>query len=159
MLAIRLAGGDSAMYAVSGIDQVVFEGDSLFVLGADGSDSYALTSIVRIEFRWDSSGATDPEEAAHLLKVMRLFQNRPNPFTPATRIGFELAQAGRVELGIHSVDGRLIRVLVDEERPAGFHEVIWDGRDNEGKKVAGGVYFYTLAGPGNADSRRMILLP
>jgi len=159
MLAIRQIDGESAIYSVSEIDQVVFEGDSLFVLGADGSDSYALTSIARIEFLWDSSGATDPEEAAHLLKAMRLFQNRPNPFTPATRIGFELAQAGRVELGIHSVDGRLIRVLVDEERAAGFHEVTWDGRDNEGKKVAGGVYFYMLAGPGKADSRRMILLP
>jgi hypothetical protein len=159
MLAIRQTGGESAIYAVSRIDQVVFEGDLLFVVGANGSESYPLASITRIEFLWGFSDVTDPEDAAHLLKAMRLFQNHPNPFTPSTRIGFELAQAGRVRLGIYSVDGRLIRTLVDEERAAGSHEVIWDGRDAEGQNVAGGVYFYKLAAPGIAESRRMILLP
>ncbi len=159
MLAIRQAGGESAIYPVSDIDQVVFEGDSLFVLGADGSDSYALVSIARIEFLWGFSGVTNPKDAAGLLKAMRLFQNRPNPFTPETRIAFELAQAGRVELAIYSVDGRLIRALVEEERAAGSHEVTWDGRDAQGQRMAGGVYFYKLAAPGIAESRRMILLP
>ena len=159
MLAVRLLDGGDAVYAVSEIDQVVFEGDSLLVLRPGASETYALSSIEKIEFLWGFSDVTDPEEAAHLLKAMRLFQNRPNPFTPATRIGFELAEAGRVELGIYSVDGRLIRTLVDEERLAGSHEVAWDGCDAEGKKVAGGVYFYKLAGPGTIESRRMILLP
>jgi len=159
MLALRQFDGEDAIYAVSEIDQVVFEGDSLLVLRPGASEGYALASITRIEFLWGFSDVTDPEDAAHLLKAMRLFQNKPNPFTPVTRIGFELAQAGRVELGIYSVDGRLVRTLVDEERLAGSHEVIWDGRDAEGKKVAGGVYFYKLAAPGIAESRRMILLP
>ena len=159
MLAIRQVDGRDAIYAVSEIDQVVFEGDTLLVLRPGASESYALASTEKIEFLWGFSGVTDPEDAAHLLKALRLFQNKPNPFTPDTRIGFELAQAGRVELGIYSVDGRLIRTLVDEERLAGSHEVTWDGRDAEGKKVTGGVYFYKLAAPGIAESRRMILLP
>ncbi len=158
LLAIRMAGGEDAIYAVSGIDQVAFEGDSLLVHQADGADSYALASIIRIEFVWDVSGIQTPEDAAGLLKAMRLFQNRPNPFAPATRICFELAEVGRVELGIYSVDGRLIRTLVDEERLAGGHEVTWDGCDAEGKKMPGGVYFYKLTAPGIAESRRMILL-
>ena len=159
MLAIRQFGGEDAIYAVSEIDQVVLESDSLIVLRPGTSESYALASIKKIEFLWGFSGVADPEEAAHLLRAMRLFQNRPNPFTPATRIGFELAQAGRVELGIYSVDGRLIRTLVDEERLAGSHEVTWDGCDAKGERMAGGVYFYKLAAPGIAESRRMILLP
>ena len=159
MLAIRQIGGESAIYAVSEIDRVVFEGDSLLVLRAEGPDSHALASIARIEFLWGISGIADPEDAANLLKAMRLFQNRPNPFTPVTQIGFELAEAGRVELGIYSVDGRLIRTLLDEERVAGSHEATWDGRDAEGQKVAGGVYLYKLAAPGIVESRRMILLP
>ena len=159
-LAIRQVDGEGVIYALSDIDQIAFEGDSLFVWSAAGLGRYALGSLIRIEFLWDPSlDVTDPEEAAHFLKAMRLFQNRPNPFTPVTRIGFELAQAGRVELGIHTVDGRLIRTLLDEERQVGAHEVTWDGRDAEGKKVAGGVYFYKLAAPGVAESRRMILLP
>jgi hypothetical protein len=159
MLAIRQADGRDAVYAVSEIEQVFFEGDTLLVLRPGASESYGLASIEKIEFLWGFSGVTDPEDAAGLLNAMRLFQNRPNPFTPATRIGFELAEAGRVELGIYSVDGRLIRTLIGEERAAGPHEVIWDGRDAEGQKVAGGVYFYKLAAPGIAESRRMILLP
>ena len=159
MLTIRQVDGISASYAVSEIDQAVFEGDSLLVLSTDGVNGYALVSIARIEFLWGFSGVTEPEDAAGLLKAMRLFQNRPNPFTPVTRIGFELAQAGRVALGVYSVDGRLIRTLVEEERAAGSHEVTWDGRDAEGQQVAGGVYFYKLAAPGVAESRRMIVLP
>ncbi len=159
MLAIRQIGGACAIYAVSEIDQVEFGGDSLFVVDADGSDSYALSSVARIEFLWGFSGVTDPEDAAGLLKVMHLFQNRPNPFIPVTRIGFELAQAGRVELGIFSVDGRLVRTLVDEERAVGSHEVIWDGCDAQGQRAAAGAYFYKLAAPGIEESRRMILLP
>ncbi|MBP6875733.1 MAG: T9SS type A sorting domain-containing protein [Candidatus Eisenbacteria bacterium] len=159
MLAVRLLDGGDAIYAVSEIDQVVFEGDSLFVLRASASESYALAAIEKIEFLWSFSSITDPEEAAHVLKAIRLFQNRPNPFTPVTKIGFELAQAGRVELAIYSVDGRLIRTLINEERVAGSHEAIWDGCDAEGKKVASGVYFYKLAAPDIAESRRMILLP
>ncbi|MBP6875730.1 MAG: T9SS type A sorting domain-containing protein [Candidatus Eisenbacteria bacterium] len=159
MLAVRLLDGGDAVYAVSEIDQVVFEGDSLLVQRSGASASYALASIEKIEFLWAFSGVTDPDDAAHLVKAIRLFQNRPNPFTPVTKIGFELAQAGRVELAIYSVDGRLIRTLINEDRQAGSHEAIWDGCDAEGKKVASGVYFYKLAGPDIAESRRMILLP
>ncbi len=159
MVAVRQVDGRDAIYAVGEIDRVLFEGDSLLVLRPGASESYALASIEKIEFLWDFSGVTDPEEAAHLVKAFRLFQNRPNPFTPATKVGFELAQVGRVELAIYSVDGRLIRTLVKEVQEAGPHEVAWDGCDADGQKVAGGVYFYKLAGPGIEESRRMILLP
>ncbi len=159
MLAVRLLDGGDALYAVSEIDRVVFEGDSLLVQRSGASESYALAAIERIEFLWGFSSIDDPDDAAHLVKAFHLFQNRPNPFTPVTKIGFELAQAGRVELAIYSVDGRLIRTLINEDRQAGSHEAIWDGCDPEGKKVASGVYFYKLAAPGIAESRRMILLP
>ena len=106
-----------------------------------------------------SSDTEDPTEGSARISKSGLLQNRPNPFTPVTKIGFELAQAGRVELAIYGVDGRLIRTLINEERLAGSHVVTWDGCDAEGKKLAGGVYFYKLAGPGIEESRRMILLP
>lgn len=159
MLALRQAGGESAIYAVSGIEQIVFDADTLVVLSAGGADRYPAGSITRIEFLWDFSAITNPEDAAGLLKVMRLFQNRPNPFSPETRIAFDLPQTGRVEMGIYTVDGRLIRALVSEELTAGTHEVTWDGRDAGGQKVAGGVYYYSLVAPGVAESRRMILVP
>jgi hypothetical protein len=159
MLAIRQAGGESAVCAVSEIERVVFEGDTLLVLRADGSDSYALASIARIEFLWRFSGVTNPEDAAHLLKALHLFQNQPNPFSPETRIAFDLPKAGQVELVIYGVDGRLIRWLVKDTREAGRHTASWDGRDDAGVKVGSGIYFYQLTAPGVEESRRMILLP
>ena len=101
----------------------------------------------------------DPEKAAALLKTVHLFQNQPNPFSPETRIAFELPQAGKVELGIYSPDGRLVRTLVTGEHAAGRHSIRWDGLNDAGRKVSGGVYFYSLHAPGVEQSRRMILLP
>lgn len=89
----------------------------------------------------------------------KLQKNQPNPFSPETRIVFELPQAGKVELGIYSPDGRLVRALVTGERQAGVQEVRWDGQDDAGRKLPGGVYFYGLRAPGVTESRRMILLP
>ena len=160
MLAIRLTGGESAVYAVAEIDRIAFDGTSALVVEwTGGSQSYPAASIEKIEFLWEFSSTDDPRSAAALVKAMHLFQNQPNPFSPETRITFELPQAGQVELGIYSPDGRLVRTLVTGERPAGRQEVRWDGLDDAGRRAAGGVYFYSLRAPGIADSRRMILLP
>ena len=160
MLAIRLAGGESAVYAVAQIERLEFESDTALVVEwAGASQSYPAASIETIEFLWDFSSVDDPHSAAALVKALHLFQNQPNPFSPETRITFELPQAGKVELGIYSPDGRLVRTLVSGERPAGRQEVRWDGLDDAGRKASSGVYFYSLAAPGVEESRRMILLP
>jgi len=75
------------------------------------------------------------------------------------RIGFELPRVGKVELAVYGADGRLVRMLLAEERVAGRHTIGWDGLNEAGRKVASGAYFYRLRAPGIEDSRRMILLP
>ena len=159
MLALRLADGESAVYPVSEVQRIGFTGDTLVVVKADGSESYAAAAITKIEFLMEFSGIDDPRDAAALLKAVHLFQNQPNPFSPETRIAFDLPQAGPVELVICSVDGRLIRRLVKDTREAGRHTASWNGRDDEGERVGGGIYFYRLIAPGVEESRRMILLP
>ncbi len=160
MLAIRLTGGASAVYAVGEIERIGFEDDATLVVEwTGGSESYPAASIEKIEFLWELSGTDDPRDAAALVRAMHLFQNQPNPFSPETRIAFELPQAGKVELGIYRPDGRLVRTLVTGERPAGRQEVRWDGLDGAGRKAAGGVYFYHLRAAGIVLSRRLVLLP
>ena len=159
MLAIRFVEDESAIYMVSEVQRIGFESDTLVVVTAGGSDHYAADSITRIEFLWGLAGMDDPRDAVSILKAVRLFQNQPNPFSPQTAIEFELPQAGHAELGIYGVDGRLIRVLVNDTRVAGRHSVTWDGRNDAGQKVRGGIYFYQLIAPGVEESRRMILLP
>ncbi len=158
MLAIRQVGGGSSIYAVTSIEQIYFADDALVVVGSGGTDTYPATEITRIEFLWDFSSVETPEDAAALLKAVHLFQNQPNPFSPETRIEYELPRPGHVKLDIFGASGRLIRTLVDKDLAAGKHNTRWDGRDPEGRTVAGGIYFYSLDAPGIEESRQMILL-
>jgi hypothetical protein len=83
---------------------------------------------------------------------------RPNPFGASTEIRFALSGAGRVDLAIYDVVGRLVRRLESGPRPAGSHDVIWDGRDGERRSVSAGVYFVRLRAGAVQETRRVVLL-
>ncbi len=88
----------------------------------------------------------------------RLFANQPNPFNPATMLRFEIAQEGAVSLAIYSVQGRRVRTLVDTVLAAGRYERRWDGRDDQGRDLSSGVYFYRLISGDDELTRRMTLV-
>jgi len=88
----------------------------------------------------------------------RLGQNYPNPFNPLTTISFALPQAARVHLAIYTVNGRLVRTLLNEERTAGNHSVTWLGRDDAGRSVATGTYFYQLRAGDFRQVRKLTLV-
>ena len=87
-----------------------------------------------------------------------LMPNYPNPFNPQTAIGFALPTSTQVELTIYNVLGQQVVTLVHDEYPAGFHQVIWNGTDGEGRAMASGVYLYRLTAAGNVMTRKMMLL-
>ncbi|MGH7496896.1 MAG: FG-GAP-like repeat-containing protein [bacterium] len=71
-----------------------------------------------------------------------LAQNFPNPFNPSTSIKLGLPQKSRVSLKVYNLLGTEIATMVDgEEKEAGYHVVIWDGRDRQGRLAPGGIYF------------------
>ncbi|MBK9471827.1 MAG: T9SS type A sorting domain-containing protein [bacterium] len=82
----------------------------------------------------------------------------PNPFNPITTVTFDLPQPGRVRLAVFDPSGRLVRSLVDEERVAGSHEVIWNGLSDHGQQVASGVYVCRMEAGPFRETRRMTLL-
>ena len=71
----------------------------------------------------------------------------PNPFNPATRIGFNLSEESKVQLAVYDLRGQLITTLLNEAIPAGEHQLEWDAAD-----VAAGVYFLELQ---SGDQRQM----
>lgn len=87
-----------------------------------------------------------------------LAQNFPNPFNPTTEIEYELKQGGTVELAVFDVAGNRIRTLVSGARPSGPNTVLWDGRDNSGRTVSSGVYFYRIEAGQFTATKRMVLL-
>jgi hypothetical protein len=82
----------------------------------------------------------------------------PNPFNPQTLIHFEISSTGRVELVVYSIDGRKVKSLVDEVCELGRHEAIWDGRDDLGRAMPSGTYFYRLKTRDYQETRPMLLI-
>ncbi len=87
-----------------------------------------------------------------------LGQNLPNPFSGRTSISYELAAEGRVKISVYNVAGQLVRNLLDEHQMTGRYSVAWDGRDQAGRKVSAGLYFYQLQAPNRTVTRRMALV-
>jgi len=83
----------------------------------------------------------------------------PNPFSPATRIRFNVpAPGGSTAAKVFNIAGRLVRDLGQDDLAPGVYELEWDGRDSRGNRVAAGVYFYTLETGGQSVQRKLVLL-
>jgi len=77
-----------------------------------------------------------------------------NPFRTQAAFAIELPSAQRLRIALFSVDGRLVRGLIDAERGPGRHVVLWDGKDGTGRAVPSGVYLTRIqAGPFRATER------
>jgi len=87
-----------------------------------------------------------------------LAQNYPNPFNPVTTIRYEIPKPARVTLEVYNLLGQKIRTLVDAYRSAGSYTATWDGRDEDGKEIASGVYFYRLSAGEFTAIRKMIFV-
>ncbi len=79
-----------------------------------------------------------------LPKIFAPGSNLPNPFNSQTIIRYALPKDGPINLQIYNSSGCLVRTLKEGTEKAGFYKVIWNGCDEQGKKVAKGVYFYRL---------------
>jgi len=79
-----------------------------------------------------------------LPSAFELLQNYPNPFNPATRIGVLLPQLSEVTLTVYNVLGQEVVTLINDQRPAGYFTVEWDGTNSSGQKVSSGLYFYRM---------------
>lgn len=75
---------------------------------------------------------------------LTLLGNSPNPFSRNTTIRFRLDEPARVRLSVYDVRGTRVTTLVDGSREAGVHAVSWDGRNDSGRRVGAGAYFYRL---------------
>jgi Subtilase family/Secretion system C-terminal sorting domain len=82
-----------------------------------------------------------------------LLQNFPNPFNPATVIGYQLAANSFVTLKVYDELGREVARLANEEQTAGTHSARWDAAN-----FSSGVYFYVLNAGGFRGVKKMVLM-
>lgn len=82
----------------------------------------------------------------------------PNPFNPSTTISYTLAGDGPVELTVHDLQGRKVATLQSGAQAAGGHRVTWDGRADDGRVLASGIYLVHLRQGTQAQSQRVVML-
>ena len=117
----------------------VSENCRLLVQATDG-----LTNISSIESVGDFSILTS-SAVGGVPSVTALGKAHPNPFNPQTIITFALEKDMRARLQVYTIDGRLVRTLADADFTAGSHQVVWNGEDAQGRKMASGNYLYSLS--------------
>ena len=138
------------------VDALAPTGTYTFEIATTGNDPVTPEHVITLEIRVVSS-ATGVEGGVVPGKFA-LRQNEPNPFNPATKIGFDLPQEGRVSLTVFDVSGRRVATLVDRVLQQGRHEVAWQGRDDNGVEVSSGIYFLRMDAGAFTDRIKMSLV-
>lgn len=82
----------------------------------------------------------------------------PNPFACGTTIRYRVPVDGRVRLRIFTVAGREVKTLVDKRLPPDCYTTTWDGRDEDGRAVASGVYFCRVQVGDESAARRIVVM-
>lgn len=148
--------GAAAIYIRSEGRMIVFggDGDSFF------NDVWSLRNL-------SMPTAVENNSATDLPATFRLLGNYPNPFSPLgrgtfgnpeTTIAFEASTSAHVSLQIYNIQGQLIKRLFDGNIAAGRHQMMWNGANELGIKVAAGVYFSVLRSGVTTVSRKLVLV-
>jgi hypothetical protein len=82
----------------------------------------------------------------------------PSPFRESSMVCFRLSETSPVKVRIYSATGQLVRELLNEERPAGYHSVRWDARDDHGRPIAQGVYYVQFRSDGHELTKRAVVI-
>ena len=106
-----------------------------------------------IQFAFDELTSVAGEEVVYKPKIFLLSQNYPNPFNSITNIQYQLPASSEVLLTIYNIRGHEVLHLVENEQPAGYHQITWKATN-----VASGMYFYRIQAGKFVQTRKMILL-
>jgi len=138
---------------VNGMDSTVI------MTAGQGSMNIAINDILEIDPKqWilmDNPVITNITDG-EVLQVTdyQLQQNYPNPFNPTTTIKYALPDAAHVRMELFTITGKKIKVLVDENKHAGYHTLLFNAGD-----LSSGIYFYKITtNKGYAASKKFILL-
>ena len=102
--------------------------------------------------------AVEERERLHAGRVFGLIGAHPSPFSGATRISYAIEARSGVSLKVHDAAGRVVKDLFDGLKDPGVYDVTWDGRDDSGRELPSGVYFYSLSSGNRVSSLKSVLL-
>ncbi len=132
-------------------------GTSFEITGLGGTNTLDEAVNGILDF-FDILGGSDAEDPIIPMQT-ELFNNYPNPFNPETTISFSTTKSTeRTELIVYNLKGQKVKTLINEKLVIGNHSVIWNGKDDSGKFVSSGVYFYKMKTGSYQQTKKMILM-
>jgi hypothetical protein len=133
-------------------------------LRLDANDFFGAAATDEMYFDDYTFDVTDPlivgiNDLTNALPItFDLQQNYPNPFNPTTTIKYQLPKKADVKIVIYNMLGQVVRKVVDRSVDAGYHEVVWDGLNESGSRVATGVYIYRMETDKFVKAHKMIMM-
>lgn len=121
------------------------------------TDTIRVADISKIYFELIPD-KVDERKMPNIAGSFKLLPNYPNPFNPSTIIQYDIPKAGKAEISIYDISGKLIKTMVNQSQAAGLQKAEWDGTNEAGKKAASGYYVYTVKFEQTILSKKMILL-
>ena len=86
------------------------------------------------------------------------FSLYPNPSSGLVTAKYALSRPGPVELGVYNLLGQKVRTMINQWQPAGYYIIKWDGKNDQGRKAAAGVYLYKLKAGGRQETQKMVVV-
>lgn len=127
---------------------------------AGGYDS--CYKVAAVDVSGNESAAAIPQSVSgaqtQAPRALLLDPCRPNPFNPSTTIAFSLPRGARTTVDVFDARGRRVARLLDAARPAGPDAVTWDGRDDAGHLLPGGVYLVRVRAGGESRFAKAVLV-
>jgi hypothetical protein len=128
-------------------------------LSQDGANYFEAGGLYPVGILAGATGVAQDEilTPTNQPQEVQLQAAYPNPGRQTT-IKYGLPKAGRATLKVYNILGGLVRTLEDGDRPAGWHELKWSGRDNNGRRAAAGIYLYRLTSGSKVFTKKLIVL-
>ena len=139
------------VWAVSQIEDVNGNGASDVIAGSDDGYVYCFEGNQNVGIE---------DENMSVSSINNLSQNYPNPFNTETTIHFTTENSDKnTNITIYNFNGQKIKTLVDKKLEAGIHNFVWDGTNDSGNPVSGGIYSYKMKyGDKYTGFKKMILM-
>ena len=112
------------------------------------------SEIVELDFVYTGVGTDD-----QIIQIRtELGNNYPNPFNPVTKISYAVSEACRVSIDIFNIKGEKVKALIRERKDPSYYQTVWNGKDDTGKTVSSGVYFYQTKIGDYKSCNKMLLM-